>query len=186
MRLCTRGCRPYDRRQNYLAFFWRETNPLSLFFDHLQIQVVSGGQTGVDRAALDAAIQLDLPHGGWCPRGRLAEDGPLPPHYQLRESRSANYAVRTRKNVVDSDGTLILYRGEMTGGTDLTRRLARQHHRPCLPLDLAGQPSPDRAAAWVIAQKINVLNIAGPRESSCPGVYQQALDYCRQLLERLV
>lgn len=83
-------------------------------------RIVSGGQTGVDRAALDVAMQLSIEHGGWCPRGRLAEDGTIPSRYDLRETRSAKYHVRTERNVVDSDATLILYRKSLTGGTLLT------------------------------------------------------------------
>mgnify|MGYP003793290687 CR=1 FL=1 len=88
-------------------------------------KIVSGGQTGVDRAALDVAMQLGIPVGGWCPRGRRAEDGRIPDSYPLREASSVNYAKRTELNVRDSDGTLILSGGPLTGGTALTESLAR-------------------------------------------------------------
>ncbi len=83
-------------------------------------KIISGGQTGVDRAALDVAIELELPCGGWCPRGRLAEDGTVPDRYPLQETRSAEYAERTERNVIDSDGTLIIATRPLTGGTALT------------------------------------------------------------------
>ena len=87
-------------------------------------KVISGGQSGVDRAALDVAIELGIPHGGWCPAGRRSEDGTIAPIYQLQETNSRNYAKRTEKNVLDSCGTLILYRHAISGGTALTQRLS--------------------------------------------------------------
>ncbi len=84
-------------------------------------KIISGGQTGADRAALDVAIKLDLPHGGWIPKGRKAEDGPLTDKYQLQEMSTASYSKRTEQNVIDSDGTLIICRGKPTGGSDYTR-----------------------------------------------------------------
>lgn len=135
-----------------------------------QLRIVSGGQTGVDRAALDVAIALGIDHGGWCPRGRLAEDGQIPARYQLRETDSSDYAVRTEQNVIDSDGTLVLYLGQMSGGTELTRRVARKHRRPVLEIDLANQPNAGDVHRWLDTNNIQVLNVAGPRESSSPGV----------------
>lgn len=145
--------------------------------------IVSGGQTGVDRAALDAAIACGLGHGGWCPRGRLAEDGPIPHRYQLRETRSTKYAVRTGKNVVDSDATLILCRGALSGGTELTARLALQHDRPCLVIDLVGGGlDVEVVRRWLAAHRVGVLNVAGPRESTHAGIGQQAYDFLCRLL----
>ena len=144
--------------------------------------VVSGGQTGVDRAALDAAITCGLSHGGWCPSGRVAEDGPIPRRYQLRETRSAKYHIRTRKNVVDSDATLILCRGPLSGGTELTARLAEHHGRPVLVVDLAGECDVDVVRRWLAAQRVGILNVAGPRESTHAGIGQQAYGFlCRWL-----
>lgn len=146
-------------------------------------RLVSGGQTGVDRAALDAALAAGLPHGGWVPAGRRAEDGPVPARYRgLRELASPDYAPRTEANVVDSDGTLILCDGAPTGGTALTARLARRHGRPLLVLDLSDlrdtEDAADQAAvldahrravrAWLDAHAVDVLNVAGPRASGAP------------------
>jgi len=144
--------------------------------------IVSGGQTGVDRAALDVAIELGFEHGGWCPLGRLAEDGYIPAKYALTQTASAEYAVRTEKNVVDSDATLIVYRKEITGGTLLTRRLAQKHVKPLLCVDLTRSPKPEEARAWIVAQNTEVLNNAGPRESTSPGIAAQAADYLRAVL----
>jgi len=148
------------------------------------LRIVSGGQTGVDRAALDAAIELDIEHGGWCPRGRRAEDGVLSNRYNLRETDSKKYQVRTEKNVLDSDGTLLLYCNEITGGTKLTQSLARRHGKPCYAVDLEARPCPKQTAIEMallemakfklLENDTAVVNIAGPRESTSPGVYLKA------------
>jgi hypothetical protein len=145
-------------------------------------RVVSGGQTGVDRAGLDAAIDLGVPHGGWCPRGRLAEDGRIPDRYQLEETASALYWVRTEQNVVDSDGTLILFRQELVGGTHLTHRMAVKHGRPFLLIDLEDTPDVRAVRNWIDDECIDVLNVAGPRESSSAGIHRQARDFLLQAL----
>jgi len=139
----------------------------------MRLTIVSGGQTGADRGALDAAIELGLAHGGWCPAGRLAEDGGIPAHYPLRETGSSRYEERTEKNVVDSDATLLVTRGPPTGGSALTAGLARKHRRPLLHLDLATTPPAAAAAelrAWLASHRIAILNVAGPRASHCPGI----------------
>ncbi|MFM9964156.1 MAG: putative molybdenum carrier protein [Planctomycetaceae bacterium] len=144
-------------------------------------QVISGGQTGVDRAALDVALELGLPCGGWCPKGRRAEDGAIAGKYPLQESPTANYAERTALNVKDSDGTLILTRGALRGGTALTKTFAERYGRPCLVIDLHSateQPVHD----WLAANSIRVLNVAGPRESSQPGITRSATEFLRSLL----
>src|ERR1043166_1868000 len=102
----------------------------------------SGGQTGVDRAALDVALEWGVPCGGWCPRGRRAEDGPINPRYPLVETPWVGYPQRTEWNVRDSDGTLILTRGEADRGTALTIELASRYQKPCLVLALKGEPDP--------------------------------------------
>ena len=143
------------------------------------LKVVSGGQTGVDRAALDAARATGLPCGGWCPRGRLAEDGAIDPAYPLVETPSADYAQRTEWNVRDSDGTLVVARGRPRGGTALTMTLARRHGKPLLVVDLSRNPSPEEVARWIEAHAMGTLNVAGPRESQRRGIGPEA----RSLLE---
>jgi hypothetical protein len=141
-------------------------------------KIVSGGQTGVDRAALDVAIKLDVAHGGWVPRGRLAEDGFLPESYRMRETSSALYSERTEKNVIDSDGTLIISRGELTGGSETTRTMAIKHQRPWLHVDLnqaSAFLSAVRIVEWLNAHRIRILNVAGPRASKDPRIYQDVL-----------
>jgi len=146
-------------------------------------RIVSGGQTGVDRAALDVAIALGIPHGGWCPRGRLAEDGPIPDRYELTETDSPEYWVRTKQNVLDSDATLILYRGRVSGGTELTLRLARQHARPYLVVDMDDPPSRDEFHAWMESNAVDVLNVAGPRESQNPEIAAAAEWFLQAMFE---
>ncbi len=148
------------------------------------IKIVSGGQTGVDRAALDAAREIGLPCGGWVPRGRRAEDGRVPARYPMRETASWKYPQRTRLNVRDSDATLIVSRGAPAGGTALTASFARGAGRPCLVIDLDAETNAALAAArqWLIAHQVRVLNVAGPRESTAPGIAADAFDFLRALL----
>jgi hypothetical protein len=150
------------------------------------MRIVSGGQTGVDRAALDAAIELGIACGGWCPRGRLAEDGPLPERYPLRETPSSAYAQRTEWNVRDADGTLVLHRGPLSGGTALTVALARRLGKPCLLVDLARPPDAEAVRRWLAEHRVAVLNVAGPRESQAPGIGVQARELLVVALARLV
>jgi hypothetical protein len=138
---------------------------------------VSGGQTGVDRAALDAALEVGILCGGWCPKGRTAEDGPLPSRYPLLETPSDSYAQRTEWNVRDSDGTLILTHGALEGGTALTEKWANKLGRPYLIVNLVEAPATEQISNWLKESKINVLNVAGPRESGSPGIYRKALDF---------
>lgn len=139
-------------------------------------RIVSGGQTGVDRAALDWALDRGLACGGWCPRGRRAEDEPIAARYPLRESPTADYEERTRLNVVDSDGTLILNAGELDGGTALTERFAIDQRKPhtMVQLDSLRHDDAARVHAWLAANAVRTLNVAGPRESKRPGVYRLA------------
>jgi len=139
-------------------------------------KLVSGGQTGVDRAGLDIALELGIPSGGWCPKGRWAEDGAISDRYPLKETPSADVAQRTEWNVRDSDGTLVITHGPSVGGTALTIELARRYHKPHLHIDLKQtkeQPL-KLIAAWLSSNHIRVLNVAGPRESTTPGIYEKA------------
>jgi hypothetical protein len=145
-------------------------------------RIVSGGQTGADRGALDAAISLGIPHGGWCPLGRLAEDGAIPDCYQLSETDSTNYRVRTEQNVIDSDATLIFFRQSLYGGTELTRRLASQHAKPYLLVNTREPADVRSIREWLNRERIGVLNVAGPRESSAPGIQQEVDALLRAVL----
>ena len=138
-------------------------------------RVVSGGQTGADRAALDAAGDLDIETGGWVPRGRWAEDGGVPDCYpNMAETESADPAQRTEYNVRDSDGTVVFSRGDVSGGTKLTIEMAGKLRKPMLHLDLATQSvetAAGRLLEWTATEGIEVLNVAGPRESEDPAIH---------------
>jgi len=132
------------------------------------VKIVSGGQTGADRAALDWAIERGIPHGGWCPKGRLAEDGPIAPRYQLQETPTSNYPQRTEWNVRDSDGTVVFSIGAvLSGGSKKTVSLAHKHGKPVLHISRDGGPAfPDQELVrFIQAHNIRVLNVAGPRGS---------------------
>lgn len=144
-------------------------------------RIVSGGQTGVDRAALDAAIEADVPHGGWCPAGRGAEDGPIPPRYHLRETPSPEPRERTLWNVRDSDATLILLRGPPSGGTADALSDAGRLGKPVRQVDLRANAEPEAVREWIAVQRIACLNVAGPRESESPGIYAAALTFLRSV-----
>jgi len=138
-------------------------------------QIVSGGQTGADRAALDWAIAQSIPHGGWCPADRAAEDGIIDVRYQLKELDLGGCRQRTRKNVEDSDGTLILNLGELDGGSLETQHFAKTLKKPCLEIQLDSGWDKDLRLGvikWLKCNEIRRLNIAGPRESKRPGIYQ--------------
>jgi hypothetical protein len=147
--------------------------------------IVSGGQTGADRAALDWAIEHDVPHGGWCPAGRRAEDGSLDLRYRLSETESKSYRSRTVRNVRDSDATLIVNLGELEGGSRETLRIAEQRGKPVRVVQLDSSPGDELIAdlrAWLLDNTVRVLNVAGPRESKRPGVYAAALGLFDRLL----
>jgi len=146
-----------------------------------RLKIVSGGQTGVDRGALDAAMALGIPHGGWCPQGRLAEDGVIPPRYKLTETESPEYRVRTEQNVLDSDATLIVHRGPLRGGTELTRQLAERHGKPCLAVDLDAPPDLEAIRRWLAESRAEILNVAGPRESQSQGISARATALLKRL-----
>ncbi|MFQ3580835.1 MAG: putative molybdenum carrier protein [Chloracidobacterium sp.] len=144
--------------------------------------IVSGGQTGVDRAALDAARQVGLPRAGWCPRGRWAEDGVIPATYPLVETPDAAPAQRTAWNVRDSNATLVLVEDALLGGTALTVQYALAWRRPCALVTLGLPDAPAIITEWLGRLRPVRLNIAGPRESEQPGVYARSHALLTQVL----
>jgi hypothetical protein len=152
-------------------------------------RIVTGGQSGVDRAALEVALRLGLPCGGWCPAGRRAEDGPIPARFPLREALSPDYEQRTEWNVWDSDGTLVLNRGELEGGTLYTVRIADRIGRPFRVIDLDRWKDPAETREvlagirrWIEEEGLVTLNVAGPRESKSPGIGAVAVRFLESLL----
>jgi len=148
-------------------------------------KIISGAQTGADRAALDFAINNDIPHGGWVPRGRIAEDGIVPAHYEVKEAPTSEYSRRTELNVIDSDGTLILSHGELSGGSALTEKLAEKHQKPCLHINLNQKPEFQATVDithWISTNGIEVLNVAGSRASHDPKIYTSTLSILETVL----
>ena len=149
------------------------------------MRLVSGGQTGADRAALDVALELGLDHGGWAPKGRAAEDGPLPDRYRVRETPSEDPAERTERNVAGSDATLLISHGPLTGGSELTRAFAAELGKPLLHVELGrlgAAEAADRIARWLGALGCRTLNVAGPRSSEEAGIYAAASAVLRRAL----
>ncbi len=153
-------------------------------------KIVSGGQTGADRAALDFAIAHGITHGGWCPRGRLAEDGVIAPQYNLTETPLPDTAQRTEWNVRDSDATVIFSIGPvLTGGSKFTAECAALHRKPCLHISKArdGQRAAQRLREFLHSHPIKCLNVAGPRASNEPEIgafVQETLEACIDLFKR--
>lgn len=142
-------------------------------------RVLSGGQSGVDRAALDAALAIGLPAGGWCPAGRWAEDGPIAARYPLLETASADPDERTRRNVEEADALLVLAPSPATGGTALALQHARALGRPALVVDPFAADAIAQVTGWaaggVVSRQAGIVNVAGSRESGAPGIYAAAL-----------
>jgi hypothetical protein len=147
-------------------------------------RIVSGGQTGVDRGALEAAIALGIEHGGWCPQDRMAEDGSVPSRYLVVELEGADYVRRTEQNIVDSDATLIFSEGSLFGGTRLTQKVAVRLGKPYFVQPLGRKFSPERVKRWLAEIKPHTLNVAGPRESKNPGIQQRSFEALMKILER--
>jgi len=151
--------------------------------DFSRLIVISGGQAGVDRAALDAAMATGLAHGGACPAGRAAEDGMIDAAYRLVETKTADPAERTRLNVENSVATLVLCAGPPVGGTRLTVDHARTVGRPFLVVNPFSASAASDIADWLDAGAYPVLNVAGPRESECPGIYRSAVDVLTRVFQ---
>lgn len=148
------------------------------------MRIISGGQSGVDRAALDVAEKLGIARGGWCPKGRLAEDGPIAASYPLTETPSGAYEQRTMWNVRDADATLILAaRAPLTGGTRYTKNVAEGLRKPHQVVVLDDQGSIAITVQWLRSHDVRVLNVAGPRESGEPGIYHAAFAFLHGLLQ---
>jgi hypothetical protein len=145
-------------------------------------RIISGGQTGVDRAALDVALRLNIPIGGWCPRGRRAEDGRIPRRYPLRDTPSDRYGQRTAWNVRDADATLILTIGDLTRGTAFTHRMTMALQRPVYVVDLAQTRAVSPVRRWLRRHAVRTLNVAGPRASASPEMYNLAARFMQRLL----
>lgn len=149
-------------------------------------KIITGGQTGADQGALDAAIELEIPHGGWVPKGRKTEAGTLPAKYRLQEMPTASYKARTERNVVDSDGTAILSHGRLTGGSALTEKMAKKHEKPSLHIDLTETSRFGAArliASWIAQTGVEILNVAGPRASEDPDIYQATKEITRTVIK---
>jgi hypothetical protein len=138
-------------------------------------KIISGGQTGADQAALDAAIKYGMPHGGWIPKGRKTEKGVLPSRYQMEEMKTGRYSRRTRQNVLDSDGSIIFFYEKVSGGTKYTWKTARKHKKPFMLINLCELPAFQAVSAiwsWVCENSVGVVNVAGPRARKSPRIYE--------------
>ena len=145
-------------------------------------KIISGGQTGVDRAALDIALEEGIDCGGSCPAGRFADDGPIPDKYPLQETSDKDHYVRTENNVRDSDGSLLIYRGRLHGGTAYAVEMAKQLGRPVMAVNMEKPPAVSDVVAWIEKNRLQVLHIGGQRENSSPGIYSQAGDFIRTII----
>jgi hypothetical protein len=146
------------------------------------LKIISGGQTGVDRAALDVALKHGIDCGGWCPAGRLDEFGRIPDRYPVRELQAGGFTKRTLQNVKDSDGTVVIYSGQIGGGTEQTVRLCVELRRPHALIDASRIPAEDAAnliSDFAHAKKIGILNVAGPRQSE----WLEGYDYASRALD---
>lgn len=149
-------------------------------------KIISGGQTGVDRGALDAALSQGFPCGGWCPAGRMAEDGPIDLKYPLEELPGAGYKARTIQNIIDADATVVIYFGQLEGGTQLTVLQCMRRHKPYKLVDaeVVAVPSAARLVVeFIAAHNIATLNVAGPRQSKSSMAKAFAFDVVTELLK---
>ena len=144
-------------------------------------KVISGGQTGVDQAALDVAIERKIPHGGWCPLGRASEVGKIPEKYQLQETSSDDPAERTEKNIIEADGTLIFTWGQPFGSTLHTINRVATLEKEYMVIDFRVRAQPKEVLRWIQKHQINVLNVAGPRQSQIAQAYETTFKFLSRL-----
>ena len=155
--------------------------------DFLKLKIISGGQTGVDRAALDAALESGVNAGGWCPQGREAEDGPIAEKYPLQELTDGSYKDRTLKNVQESDATVIIYFETISGGTEETLSFCLKEKKPYLLIDGSDfneEGASKRIKQFINGNQISLLNVAGPRASKEKRAYEYTKQAFTLLLER--
>jgi len=148
-------------------------------------KIISGGQTGAERAALDVAIEMRIPHGGWVPKGRKTEDGRLPEKYRLRETNAIDYPQRTELNIAESEATLYFTHGEVTDESLLTQSLAKKHNRPCLHIDLdalGDYKAVEVITTWIEARGMKVIFVSGSRASKDPGIYEDVFNVLKSTL----
>ncbi|HXL55935.1 MAG TPA: putative molybdenum carrier protein [Chitinophagaceae bacterium] len=150
------------------------------------MKIISGGQTGVDRAALDVALELGIECGGFCPKGRRSEDGIIPEKYLLTETTTDQYPERTELNVKTSEGTLVLIDKEADRGTALTISLCKRYHKPCMVIDLLKENQNEDIVDWIKENKITVLNVAGNRESFSPGIWKKAHGFLLRQITKII
>lgn len=151
-----------------------------------KIKIFSGGQNGADRAALDAAMELGIETGVFCPKDRRAEDGRIPEHYPLTELKSTEYTDRTLKNVLESDASLICYKKQMDNGTELTAVFCEKNNKACLKVCVDRQNSIEDILDWIDQNEIRVLNIAGSRASSEEDIYEVVKPFLMKLFSELI
>jgi hypothetical protein len=150
-------------------------------------KIISGGQTGADRAALDFAIDNDIPYGGWLPKGRKTEDGTLPEKYHLQEMPTGEYSKRTEQNVFDSEGTVIVSHGFLTGGSALTREFAIRHKKQWIHIDLkelSQKEAAGKLSSWLTENEIKILNVAGPKAGKDQMIYEATLRLLQETLSK--
>lgn len=150
------------------------------------IKIVSGGQTGADQGGLDAAIACGVAHSGWCPKGRRAENGVIAARYQLRETKSSSYLVRTEANVIDADATVLFTLGKLSGGSLRTAEFAQQYSRPWVHFQLEQLDDAKvvtKLRCFLIENKVEILNVAGGRESQNFGLQQRVFQIMSAVLQ---
>jgi hypothetical protein len=150
--------------------------------DLSELLIISGGQAGADRAALDFAIEQGIRHGGYCPHGRVAEDGKLPSKYKLTQTGSSDPRERTFMNVRESDGTLVFYDHLPDEGTRLTIQYCRETRKPFFEVNLFCPPKPKVFRDWMLENNILRLNVAGSRESKSPGIYEKVFSELKKMI----